>query len=69
MNAVYKLYFKDDKLQLSIEEKEVKGKSSFDNDHLSYGYMSLRFERKDELIVGFELDSGRVKNLEFEKLE
>jgi hypothetical protein len=39
--------------------------SEIDQFTLQYGL--IRFQRKDGKISGFELDSGRVKNLKFYK--
>ena len=38
-----------------------------DLDQFSTELGLVRFQKKDGLISGFELDSGRVKNLKFEK--
>lgn len=38
-----------------------------DMDQFTMAFGLVRFQRKDSLISGFELDSGRVKNLKFYK--
>ncbi|UCG28179.1 MAG: beta-lactamase family protein [Bacteroidales bacterium] len=68
LDVIYEISTKKDKLQVSIGNNEPEEIIAYNADQFSYSFMLLRFQRNDDLITGFEIDAGRVKNLKFKKI-
>jgi len=67
MDATYDMTLEEDVLTLTIENKQSYTCSLSDTDQFNVPLGMIRFQRTDGLVSGFELDSGRVKNLKFVK--
>ncbi len=67
LDAIYYFELENGILKASIEAKETMNCTIVNKDQFSLDIGLVRFKRKDGIVSGFELDSGRVKNLKFEK--
>ncbi|RIV44543.1 serine hydrolase domain-containing protein [Flagellimonas pelagia] len=67
LDVTYKLYMEDDLLKLKIPNNEPQAMKINAPDTFISNGNRYRFERTDGKVVGFELDAGRVTNLNFEK--
>lgn len=68
LDVTYNFEIDQNVLKLKIEDShEVMDCTISDGDQFSTGLGLVRFQRKNGTISGFELDSGRVKNLKFER--
>lgn len=68
LDVKYKLELEDKILKLRVESNKDKMECTpTELDQFSMGLGLLRFQRLDGRITGFQLDSGRVNNLKFEK--
>ena len=67
LNAFYNIIFIEGMLQLKMARNSpIKIKASAKDQFNAEGGV-LRFDRKEDFIIGFELDAGRVQNLKFKK--
>jgi len=70
LDVNYTIEKENDVLMLRIKNKLTSNECTIaDIDQFSTALGLLRFQRSDNLISGFELDSGRVKNLKFKKVK
>jgi len=68
LTVTYHFEVKNDRLFVQIEENEPVECTIAEIDAFSTKYGLVRFQKDEELVItGLELDSGRVKNLKFEK--
>lgn len=67
LEVTYVIEAENDVLSIRIENQESMECSFMAEDQWRFGLGVLLFERKDEKIVGFKMESGRVKNLKFKK--
>ncbi len=67
LNVTYIFALKDEVLSAKIEDGEAEACTISDIDKFSLPFGLARFQRTNDLVAGFELDSGRVKNLKFQK--
>ena len=65
----YLIKLKDEKLKVKIANYHPQELLELENDIFSIDNGLIRFDRKNGMIVGFELNAGRVTNLKFEKNE
>lgn len=66
LDIIYRLMVKDDVLQFSIENREAFDMQITGVDQFrGRGFVVFRFARQNGKITGFEMDAGRVTNLEF----
>ena len=68
LDVTYHFRLEDDILVVQIDKKATAACSISGPDAISMYLGLARFRRGEGKITGFELDSGRVKNLKFEKL-
>lgn len=68
LDVTYNFYLKNGVLECGIKEKKSFMDCTIsDVDQFTMKFGLVRFQRKNGLISSFELDSGRVKNLKFNK--
>jgi CubicO group peptidase (beta-lactamase class C family) len=67
LDVTYIFELEDGVLKSRIEHKETAECTLDDLDQFALAQGLARFQRTNGLVSGFELDSGRVKNLKFEK--
>ncbi|MFO7658375.1 MAG: serine hydrolase domain-containing protein [Bacteroidales bacterium] len=68
LNVNYNFKVEDGILKAKIENKQtVLDCTLIDMDEFATGFGLIRFQRIGGIISGFELDSGRIQNLKFEK--
>ena len=63
----YLVILKDGKLKVKIADYKVQDLIKFGIDKFTIDNGLINFNRENKVIVGFELDAGRVSNLKFEK--
>ena len=63
----YFITLEDRKLKVEIANYKPQNLTKFDTDIFTIDNGLIHFKRKNKVIVGFELDAGRVTNLKFEK--
>jgi CubicO group peptidase (beta-lactamase class C family) len=69
LDVTYNFEIKNGILQAGIEKNQsIMDCTISDLDQFTMKFGLVRFIRTDSVISGFELDSGRVKNLKFEKI-
>jgi hypothetical protein len=64
----YMVILKDGKLKVKIADYKVQDLIKFGIDKFTIDNGLIHFNRENKVIVGFELDAGRVSNLKFEKI-
>jgi len=67
LDATYLLFLEDGILKLKIANYDARELDTYDIDTFTIENGLVHFQRLDGIIVGFELDAGRVTNLKFEK--
>jgi len=67
LDATYLLYQEDGALKLKITNYDAQELEPYEIDTFTTENGLVHFQRVDGLIMGFELDAGRVTNLKFEK--
>ena len=67
LDVNYILTLEEEKLNIQIANYAPLELTIYDNDSFSGGRFSIRFNRLNGVITGFEFDAGRVTNLKFEK--
>ena len=65
LNVSYQLFLQDEVLQVKFGNEDPKEMSIYDQDVFTCDLGLIRFKRKDGRVSGFELDAGRVQNLQF----
>ena len=69
LQATYRLATEDDKLYLTVGAWKNLECSAAEIDVVACSLGKIKFKREDGAVTGFELDSGRVLNVRFEKTE
>ena len=67
LDVNYILTLEEEKLNIQIANYAPQELTIYDNDSFSGGRFSIRFNRLNGVMTGFEFDAGRVTNLKFEK--
>ncbi len=68
LDATYQIFVEKGILKTKVENNDPMELNIYDTDQFTCEIGLLRFKRNHKKITGFEIDSGRVKNLKFEKL-
>ncbi len=67
LDVTYLFFVEGDVLKIRLESNEPIELSIYDTDKFTCEFGYIRFKRNNNLIYGFELDAGRVKNMKFVK--
>ncbi|WP_378177906.1 serine hydrolase domain-containing protein [Aquimarina sp. SS2-1] len=67
LDVTYIFELNDEALKLKIDNKKMNECTVEDIDKFVLKQGVVKFQRTNDVVSGFELDSGRVKNLKFEK--
>jgi CubicO group peptidase (beta-lactamase class C family) len=67
LDVNYKMFLEDGLIKAKVENNDSVELSVTNKDLLNYQGIQLKFSRSNEMIDGFIMDAGRVKNLKFAK--
>jgi CubicO group peptidase (beta-lactamase class C family) len=67
LDATYVLFLEDEKLKVKIANYDSQALTIYDTDTFTSNGNLVRFNRSNGVIIGLELDAGRVTNLKFDK--
>ena len=68
LDAIYDFYIEEELLMFKVAYEEPISLSPVEEDEFTSEEMIIRFDRQNGVVTGFNLDAGRVTNLEFVKL-
>ena len=67
LDVVYRVQIEEGTLNVQFENNDPSNMNIYNKDQFTCELGLMRFNRKDSMVSGFELDAGRVTNLSFSK--